>query len=193
MVGRVVAPRERVRGREVLAVQADPLGLEAEPVQPEAFAREVGEDHPRSDRVLAAAHRPHADELLLAEVHACALVELRAVEVVAERPALEHGDERQLRCERAQLDEVLDRAAEVLDHREVRTGKALARAWRSPSGENPWLAHPILRRRPEQPTDLIAEAAHLSDVLPRRHRPAPVLLKLREAARVEAPRSDRAR
>jgi hypothetical protein len=162
-------------------VAGQPQCLEPEPVQPGDPRRpERGQDRAGLTGALPAAHRPDRDQRHRREVDPGALVELDAAQVVAGRPALHYRHERQVRGELAQLQVAGDGAGLVLGHRQ--TGL----------GEDERLAHPVLRRGPQQMPNLLGVAAHPHDVLPRSRAvlPVAVLGELAEPTRVQRPIRD---
>jgi hypothetical protein len=63
-------------------------------VEPKTVLGERRDEHRRAQRVLPAAHRSNSDGRELEEINAGGEVRVDVVEVVAVRPALEHGEER---------------------------------------------------------------------------------------------------
>ena len=178
---RAERPREAVGADEAVFDELEAFLLQPEPVQPKTVRGERGELRGRAEGRLPSAHGADADDGLLAEIEAALVVELEAVEVVAERPALEDGRPRQIRRERSQLGEIRDRALDVLSDRKSRAPQHVR------------FAHPVLRRRPVEHPDLVAKPPNGSDVVFRVDGPPAVKRQLGKAARVERPARVRSR
>lgn len=107
------APGHAVGAREVLAIVAQTVSFDAEAVQPEAERVEALHDPGYLSRGLPSADRADADERLRGQVNASAYVLVDAAEVVADPPSLENWDDRQVRRQLLELEEVLHRPALV--------------------------------------------------------------------------------
>src|SRR5262249_43167460 len=126
---------------------------------------------------LAATHRAHSDQGFGGEVDPGVVVQVGAAQIVADRPALQDRNDRQIRAEVAQPEEGVDGAALVLGNRQAG------------AGGDERLAHPVLRGGPCQVADLVAVAADTGDVLPGGGAvvPGAVAGQLGEPARIQRP------
>ncbi len=175
-------PGEAICARKQVAVKCESRGLDAESVCPDPGNACVncGEDRSRVGGALPATDRADPHHERGCQVHSGVFVPAYAVEVFAAGPPLKNRDEGQVWRDAPQSEVVHDGPALVLGDR-LAGGREHLR-----------LAHPILRRGPYEPTDLIVVALDPGGVRVRwAAMPAAISGQFGEPAGVQRPQSRR--